>query len=299
MSIHSLRNRSPSNEWTDPNVFQQNPELRVANSRQADTASKNLDGDLRTFLEQVKKGAPKSIAAEFVRSLAGRPSQDLLPGVTLLSSGNAKRDQATYQQLKNFLSADPGLTQQLREAGRSAPIYVIVGDDQCLTPLSSKTLGVNFGASKSQGGLIGQVVVFPAASMKDVATLENELREAADTGALGVVLPSNTSQEAASLTISRLYEEQRSGRPKPASGSDVYTQMLITFGAADFAYQDHQQNSGRAARLKPPAEFSQQVLGLLNKRLSDLGLRDFPDGRVGFKLNEAGRIFPEFVPKSR
>ena len=127
------------------------------------------------------------------------------PGVKLVLSGNATNDASAAASLRQFLRSDPGMRASLTSAEKSAPTYIIVGAASSMfKPLGRDTMARNFGANNADGKLAGVVVALDRKLLGDRFTVENELREAALKGNLGL-RARNAEEEAASLLVSGLY----------------------------------------------------------------------------------------------
>jgi hypothetical protein len=257
----------------------------------ANPTSRDPALDLQNLFERAADGAPHTINREFIEGLVGRPGAQVIPGVKLLSSGDAAQDRAALDQLRAFFAQDPDLARGLTAAAKSAPVYVIIGSQETFAPTGDNTLAINFGADDGRGQLAGHVVGLQRSSLSaDFSTLENEFRETAMRGALGKQTPRNSSQEAASLTISSMYAALRDGSLKPASAADLYRGVLQFFRNADQAYRAVSSQTG------PPPQHAQQIVEMLNSRMSELGLSDFADGKVHFTLID-GNIVPALMPR--
>ncbi len=235
--------------------------------------------DLRSLFESATRGAPRSANLDFIKTLAGRKSVELLPGVKLLLSGNAANDASAVASIQRFLKSDPGLRASLASAGKTAPIYVIVGDASMFKPLGGDTLAINFGANNANGKLAGVVVALDRNLLNDRFTVENEFRESAMKGNLGL-RPRNAEEEASSLLVSNLYRSYFGKSSRPASAAELLAQSQPYFQLAQKRYIENRPD----IQISPDPQTAQKVVDAMNKRLDDLGLRKFADGNFGFKL---------------
>ena len=176
--------------------------------------------DLRNLLEQGSRGAARSANLKFINTLAERKSVESLHGVKLVLSGNATNDASAAASLRQFLRSDPGMRASLTLAGKSAPMYIIVGPASSMfKPLGRDTMAINFGANNAGGKLAGVVVALDRKLLGDRFTVGNELREAALKGNLGL-RTRNAEEEAASFLVSDLYRSHFGKPSRPGSAAE-------------------------------------------------------------------------------